>query len=99
MIELGVENELIVRRPTHMAKDYGCQQGSDVEMEDATPWSRDFQPNTDDPYETPVILKKVNRRGREILEDSGAESHATQVDTDGEDKKKMTSKSGRVCHR
>jgi hypothetical protein len=83
-----------------MEKDYGCQQGSDVEMEDATPRPRDFQPNADDlqPYETPVVLKKAKHHRRTVIEDSEVESDASQMiqaDADREDRK-MTSKSGRV---
>ena len=74
-----------------------------MEMEDTTPQQRDFQPNADDlqPYETPVILKKVKHGGKTVIEDSDAESRASkmmQVDTDGEDRKTTSlSQSGRVC--
>ena len=72
MVELGFDKEITQRRPDPMKQNHTPQVFSDVEIEDATPKARDFQPNAEDlePYETPMILK---HRRRLVIEDSDAE--------------------------
>jgi hypothetical protein len=97
MVELGLNNELIQRRPTHMEQDQDPQPGvSDVEMEDATPKARDFQPNADgpEPYKTPMILKR--RRGLVIEDSSDIEIQISEKQRDVTDKEERRVKTCRV---
>ncbi len=104
MLELGDDNELILRRPTYMAQENSSQQVlSDVEMEDAneiTPRPRKFLPNPEDlevePYETPVVLRNVKRRQKQVADLSDAEtepSNTLQIDGDEEEGRKGNGRS------
>jgi hypothetical protein len=94
VIELGVDDELKLRRPTRngMTQDHhdGCLENvCDVEMEnedEVTPRPRDFQRklrNADDievePYETPLVLKKARRQAQQVVEGSDTDVYPSKA--------------------